>query len=96
MGYSPLGQRVGHDWATDTNTHNRIISQKQRSFPMVTANTGVIMNNLKDDGKEDFYCTPTYTQKVLESWRMAMDHHIVNWALTLISASALYVASSLD
>ena len=28
------------------------------------------MNNLKDDGKEDFYCTPTYTQKVLESWRM--------------------------
>lgn len=49
---------------------------------MVTANTGVIMNNLKDDGKEDFYCTPTYTQKVLESWRMAMDHYIVNWALT--------------
>lgn len=60
---------------------------------MVTANTGVIMKNLKDDGKEDFYYTPTYTQKVSESWRMAMDHHIVNWALTLISASALYVTT---
>ena len=62
---------------------------------MVTANTGVIMKNLKDDGKEDFYYIPTYTQKVSESWRLAMDHHIVNWALTLISASALYVASFL-
>ena len=61
---------------TDTNTHNRIISQKQYSFPMVTVNTDVIMKNLKDDGKEDFYYIPTYKKKVSESWRMAMDHHI--------------------